>query len=121
MSSDNDYFIDAHDLWTRIKSKYFKSMCTAPSIACATNLSKGEEQERWQPNDESTLPTGSSPISFKYLIANNDSGDESDDDEDHDDSEDESTSSQGTFSRITSTNNDDKENETDDVGEEEIR
>jgi hypothetical protein len=49
MSSDSDLFVDAHDLWTRIKLKHFKSMCTAsaPSIACATNLSKGEEQERW--------------------------------------------------------------------------
>jgi hypothetical protein len=70
MSSDNDCFVDAHDLWTRYKSKYFKSMCTAyaPSIACATNLSKGEEQERWQQNDESTSPTSSSPTSYKALL-----------------------------------------------------
>jgi hypothetical protein len=48
MSSDSDLFVHAHDLWTRIKLKIFKSTCTAsaPSIACATNLSKGEEQER---------------------------------------------------------------------------
>jgi hypothetical protein len=122
MSSDNNFFVDAHDLWTRSKSKYFKSMCTAsaPSIACATNLSKGEEQERWQLNDESTSPTGSSPTSYKCIVANNDSGDESDGEEEHDDSDDESTSSQVTFSCIASTNNDDRENETDDVGEEEI-
>jgi hypothetical protein len=92
-----------------------------PFIACGTNLSKGEEQERWQPNDESTSPTGSSPTRFKCLVANNDSGDESDDEEKHDDSEDESTSSQGTFSRISSANDDYRENETKDVGEEEIR
>jgi hypothetical protein len=61
-----------------------------------------------------------SPTSYKCIIANDDSGDESDDEEGHDDSEDESTSSQGTFSRIASVNNDDRENETDDVGEEEI-
>jgi hypothetical protein len=98
MSSDNNCFVDAHDLCTRIKSKYFKSMCTAsaPSIACATNLSKGEEQEQWQPNDESTSPTGLCPTSYKCLVANNDSGDESDDEKEHDDSKDESTSSQGT-------------------------
>jgi hypothetical protein len=123
MSSDNDYFVYAHDLWTRIKSKYFKSICiaSAPFVAYGTNLSKGEEQERCQPNDESTSPTGSSLTSYKCLVANNDSGDESDDEEELDDSEDESTSSQGTFSRIALTNNDDREKETDDVGEEEIR
>jgi hypothetical protein len=48
MSSDSDLFIDAHDLWTKIKLKFFKSICTAsaPSIAGGTNVSKGEEQER---------------------------------------------------------------------------
>jgi hypothetical protein len=122
MSSDNDCFANAYDLWTRIKSKYFMFMCTAfaPSIACATNFSKGEEQERWQPNDKSTSPVGPSSTSYKCLVANNDSGDDSDDEKEHDDSEDESTSSQGTFSRIASTNNNDRENENDDVGEETI-
>jgi hypothetical protein len=43
MSSDSDLFVDAHDLWTRIKLKYFKSICIAPSVACGTNLSKGEQ------------------------------------------------------------------------------
>jgi hypothetical protein len=48
-----------------IKLKLFKSICTAsaPSIASGTNLSKGEEQERWTPSDGSTSPTGSSPTS----------------------------------------------------------
>jgi hypothetical protein len=48
MSSDNDLFVKAHDLCTRIKLKRFKSKCIAstPSIACGTtNLSKGEEDE----------------------------------------------------------------------------
>jgi hypothetical protein len=47
MCSDNDCFVDAHDLWTRIKLKFFKSICTAsaPSISSGPNLSKGEEQE----------------------------------------------------------------------------
>jgi hypothetical protein len=84
-------------------------------------LSKGEKQERWTPSDEPTSPTGSSATSYKCLVANDDSRDESDDEEEHDDSKDESTSSQGTFPHITSTNNDDREKETDDVCEEEIR
>jgi hypothetical protein len=64
-----------------------------------------------------------SSTSNKCLIANNDGGDESDDDEEEyeDDSEDESSSPQGTFSCFASTNNNDRENETDDVKEEEIR
>jgi hypothetical protein len=45
LSSDSDLFVDGHDLWTRIKSKYFKSKCNAstPCVACCTNLVKGEE------------------------------------------------------------------------------
>jgi hypothetical protein len=116
MSSDSDLFVDAHDLWTRIKIKYSESNCTTstPYVACGTNLSKGEEK-RWHPNDESTSPTGLSSTSYKCLIANNDSGDESDDEEEYkDDSEDES-SPQGTFSCIASTDNNDRENETVDV------
>jgi hypothetical protein len=117
MTSDSELFVDAHDLWTRIKLKYFKSICIAstPYIACGTNLSKGEKQEWWQPNDEFTSPTGSSPTSYKCLVTNDDSRDESDDEEGHDDSKDESTSSQGTFYRIASGNHDDIENETEDV------
>jgi hypothetical protein len=105
MSSDSDLFVDAHDLWNRIRIKYSKSNCTAstPYIACDTNLSKGE-QKRWQPNDESTSSKGSSSASYECLIANNDSGDESNDEEEYeDDSEDESPSPQGTFSCIAST------------------
>jgi hypothetical protein len=124
MSSDSDLFVDAHDLWTKIKLKFFKSICTAsaPSIAGSTNLSKGEEQERWTPSGGSTSPIGSSPTSYTCLVANNESGDEGNDKKEHaDDSEDESTSPQGTFFCFASTDNNDRENETDDVEEEEIR
>jgi hypothetical protein len=123
MSSDSDLFVDAHDLWNRIRIKYSKSNCTAstPYIACDTNLSKGEEK-RWLPNDESTSLAGLSSTSNKCLIANNDGGDKSDDEEEYeDDSEDESSSPQGTFSCFASTDNNDRENETGDMKEEEIR
>jgi hypothetical protein len=122
MSIDSDLFVDAHDLWTKIKLNFFKSICTAsaPSIAGGTNLSKGEEQERWTPSDGYTSPTGSSSTSYTCLVANDESGDESDEEEYEDDSKDESTSPQGTFSCFASTDNNDKENETDDVEEEEI-
>jgi hypothetical protein len=123
MSSDSDLFIDARDLWTKIKLKFFKSICTAsaPSIVVGTNFPKGEEQERLLPSDGSTSPTCSSPTSYKCLVANDDSGDESNNEEEYeDDSKDESSSPQGTLSCITSTNNNDRENETGDVEEEDI-
>jgi hypothetical protein len=104
--------------------KFFKSICTAsaPSIAGGTNLSKGEEQERWTPSDGSTSPTGSSLTSYTCLVANDDSGDESDDEKEYeDDSKDESSSLQGTYSCIASADNNDRDNKTDDVEEEEIR
>jgi hypothetical protein len=124
MSSDSDLFVDAHDLWNRIKEKYSMANCDAPTpyITCDTNHSKGEEQERWHPNDESTSSTGLFSTSDKCFIANNEGGDESHDEEEYeDDSEDESSSSQGTFSYIASTDINDRENETDDMEEEEIR
>jgi hypothetical protein len=122
MGSNSDVLVDAHDLWTIIKIKYSESKCTTstPYVACGTNLLKGEEKG-WQPNDESTSPTGLSSTSYKCLLANNDSGDESDEEEEYeDDGEDESSSPQGTFSCIASIDNNDRENETDDVEEEEI-
>jgi hypothetical protein len=120
MSSDSDLFVDAHDLWNRIKVKYFVANCGAPTpyIVCDTNPSKGEEK-CWPPNNESTSSTGLSSTSNKCLIANNDGGDKSDDEKEYEDEE--STSSQGTFSCFASTDNNDRENETDDVEEEEIR
>jgi hypothetical protein len=82
MSSNNNLFVDAHDLWTINKVKYLKSKCTAstPYISCGTNISKGEE-ERWRSNNKSTSPTGSSHTGHKCFAANNDSGDERNDDE----------------------------------------
>jgi hypothetical protein len=104
--------------------KFFKSICTAsaPFIVGGTNLSKGEEQERWTPSDGSTSPTGSSPTSYTCLVANDDNGNESDDEEEYeDDNKNESSSLQGTCSCIASTDNNDRENETNNVEEEEIR
>jgi hypothetical protein len=114
MSSDSDLFVDAHNLWNRIKVKYFVANCTAPTpyIACDTNHSKGEEKY-WAPNDESTSSTGLFSTSNKCFIANNNGGDESHDEEEYEDEE--STSSQGTFSCFASTNSNDRENETGDV------
>jgi hypothetical protein len=84
-------------------------------------LSKREEQGQWKPNDESTSPTSLSPTGYKCLAANHDSGDESNNEEEYDDDgEDEYASSQGTSSHIAFANNNDRENETYDVGEEEI-
>jgi hypothetical protein len=121
MSSDSDF--DAHDLWNRIKGKYSVANCDAPTpyITCDTNLSKGEEK-CWAPNDESTSSTGLFSTSNKCFIANNDGGDESYDEEVYEyGSEDESSSPQGAFSCIASTDINDRENETDNVEEEEIR
>jgi hypothetical protein len=122
MSSDSDLFVDAHDLWNRIKGKYSVANCDAPTpyITCDTNPSKGEEK-CWAPNDESTSSTGLFSTNNKCFIANNDGGDKSHDEEYEDDSEDESSSPQGTFSYIASTDINDRENETNDVEEEEIR
>jgi hypothetical protein len=123
MSSDSDLFVDAHDLWNRIKGKYSVANCDAPTpcITCDTNPSKGEEK-CWAPNDESTSSTGLFSTSNKCLIANNDGGDESHDEEEYEDaSENESSSPQGAFSCIASTDINDRENETGDVKEEEIR
>jgi hypothetical protein len=127
MSSDNDLFVDAHEMWTRIKLMYLKSKCIASIslISCETNLLEEEEEsDRWIHNDESTSLTGLFSTSFKCVAANNDSGDESDNEEEFkDDSEDANknekpTSLQGTFSHTSlhaSAYNDDRENETKDV------
>jgi hypothetical protein len=72
MSSDNDLFVDAHDLWTRIKVKYFESKCIASTayIACGTNLSKGKEEERWKSNKGSTSPKGTLSHIALHAFAN---------------------------------------------------
>jgi hypothetical protein len=108
MSSDSDLFVDAHDLWNRIKVKYFVANCTAPTpyIACDTNHSKGEEKY-WAPNDESTSSIGLFSTSNKCFIDNNNGGDKSHDEEEYKDEE--STSSQGTLSCFAFTDNNDRE------------
>jgi hypothetical protein len=69
IGSNSDVLVDAHDLWTRIKIKYFESNFTTstPYVACGTNLSKGEEK-RWQPNDESTSLTVCLPLVINVLL-----------------------------------------------------
>jgi hypothetical protein len=61
----NKYIPDAHDIWTRIKtkfneSKHDNSFDTSTSFSsCDTNPCKEEEEnDRWRPNDESTSPKG---------------------------------------------------------------
>jgi hypothetical protein len=88
MNSNDDMFVDAQDVWTRIKMKYFKSNYNiSTSRICTTNPLKEEEEDRWWPNDESTYPRCSFSHSALYAY----------------------------------TNNDDRENETEDVEEDEIR
>jgi hypothetical protein len=83
---------DAHDIWTRIKSKFDESkhdglFCASTSFSlCDTNHCKEEEEnERWRPNDESTSPKGVSSHSDSRIccVANeNDSGSTNEDEED---------------------------------------
>jgi hypothetical protein len=81
---------DAHDIWTRIKTKFYESkhdgsFCASTSFGpCETNSLKEEENERWRPNDESTSPKG---LSYNFdshicCVANeNDSGSTNEDEE----------------------------------------
>jgi hypothetical protein len=83
----NEYIPDAHDIWTRIKtkfneSKHDSSFDTSTSFSsCDTNpLKEEEENKRWRPNDESTSPKGLS--SHICCVANeNDSGSTNKDEE----------------------------------------
>jgi hypothetical protein len=86
-----EHIPDAHDIWTRIKSKSNKSkndssFCASTSFGiCDTNPCKGEEEnERWRPNDESTSPKGLSSHFDSHMccVANeNDSGSTNEDEE----------------------------------------
>jgi hypothetical protein len=65
ISNYDESIHDAHDIWTRIKSKFDESkhdssFCTSTSFGiCDTNPCKEEEEnDRWRPNDESTSPKG---------------------------------------------------------------
>jgi hypothetical protein len=67
----NDLVSYAHNILAKIHdAKYSETSFTStPSIACGTNLSKGEEERRWKPNNESTSPTGMFSTSHKCLVA----------------------------------------------------
>jgi hypothetical protein len=64
MMNYNEHNSDAHNIWTRIKSKFNESKHISSYDAstsfspCETNPLKEEENERWRPNDESTSPKG---------------------------------------------------------------
>jgi hypothetical protein len=83
---------DAHDIWTRIKSKFNESKHISSYDAstsfspCETNpLKEEEENERWRPNDESTSPKGLSSHFGSHIccVANeNDSESTNEDGED---------------------------------------
>jgi hypothetical protein len=87
-----EHIPDAHDIWTRIKTKFDESehdgsFCASTSFGpCETNtLKEEEENERWRPNDESTSPKGLSSNFDSHIccVANeNDGGSTNEDDED---------------------------------------
>jgi hypothetical protein len=65
---------DAHDIWTRIRSKFNESKHDSSFYAstsfniCDTNPCKEEEEnERWRPNDESTSSKGF-PFQFPHML-----------------------------------------------------
>jgi hypothetical protein len=83
---------DAHDIWTRIKSKFDESKhissydaSTSFSPFESNPLKEEEENERWRPNDESTSPKGLSShfdSHICYVANENDSGRTNEDEED---------------------------------------
>jgi hypothetical protein len=87
-----EHIPDAHDIWTRIKSKFDESKHVSSFVAstsfspCETNpLKEEEENERWRTNDESTSPKGLSSNFDSHIccVANeNDSGSTNEDEED---------------------------------------
>jgi uncharacterized small protein (DUF1192 family) len=87
----NEHIPNAHDIWTRIKSKFNESKHVSSYDAstsfspCETNPLKEEENKRWRPNDESTSPKGLSPHFDSHIccVANeNDCGGTNEDEED---------------------------------------
>jgi uncharacterized small protein (DUF1192 family) len=87
----NESIHDAHDIWTRIRSKFDESKHVSTYDAstsyspCETNpLKEEEENERWRPNDESTPPKGLSSHFDSHIccVANeNDSGSTNEDED----------------------------------------
>jgi uncharacterized small protein (DUF1192 family) len=88
----NESIHDAHDIWTRIKSKFNESKHVSSYDTstffspCETNpLKEEEENERWRPNDESTSSKGLSSHYDSHIccVANEtDSGSTNEDEED---------------------------------------
>jgi uncharacterized small protein (DUF1192 family) len=88
----NESIHDAHDIWTRIKSKFneykhVSSYDASTSFSpCETNpLKEEEENEHWRSNDESTSPKGLSSHFNSHIccVANEDgSGSTNEDEED---------------------------------------
>jgi hypothetical protein len=91
ISNYDESIHDAHDIWTRTKSKFDESkhdssFCASTSFGlCDTNPCKEEEEnDRWKPNDESTSPKGLSSHFDSHIccVANeNDSGRTNEDEE----------------------------------------
>jgi hypothetical protein len=87
----NEHIPDAHDIWTRIKSKFDESkndgsFCTSTSFGpCDTNPCKEEEEnDRWRPNDKFTSPRGLSSHFDSHMCCvtnENDSGSTNEDEE----------------------------------------
>jgi hypothetical protein len=87
-----EHIPDAHDIWTRIKSKFDESKHVSSFVAstsfspCETNpLKEEEENECWRTNDESTSPKGLSSNFDSHIccVANeNDSGSTNEDEDD---------------------------------------
>jgi hypothetical protein len=91
ISNYDESIHDAHDIWTRTKSKFDESkhdssFCASTSFGlCDTNPCKEEEEnDRWKPNDESTSPKSLSSHFDSHIccVANeNDSGRTNEDEE----------------------------------------
>jgi hypothetical protein len=85
-----EHIPDAHDIWTRIKTKFDESkhdgsFCASTSFGpCETNpLKEEEENERWRPNDESTSPKDLSSNFDSHIccVANENNGGSTNEDE----------------------------------------
>ena len=75
ISNYDESIHDAHDIWTRIRSKFDESkhdssFCVSTSFGiCDTNPCKEEEEnERWRPNDESTSKRFVFPFRFPHML-----------------------------------------------------
>jgi hypothetical protein len=91
ISNYDESIYDAHDIWTRIKSKFDESkhdssFCASTSLGlCDTNPCKEEEENNgWRLNDESTSPKGLSSHLDSHIccvVNENDRGSTNEDEE----------------------------------------